>query len=356
MISFRKAYGFNDLWLMVFGIPVVSVIMAAILFNDVLISFNAVLFSRCILVSMVYVTIYWLVFRVLFVYFRGVFPHHKDVAKRLILQTIAIIVIYILVRNVIKITIHDYLHDYAGSLEKEANLAIEPLSSLMITFLVISIYEGIYFFNQLRQSILEKEQLQKAHVQSQLEGLKSQVNPHFLFNSLNTLAHLIPEDTDRALRFVQKLSQSYRYILEIRNEKLINLSEELDFLKAFVFLLQERFGDNLRVTIEVPSVHLQAKVIPLSLQLLVENAIKHNIISKSRPLEIQIYIEDDRRLVVENNLQVKNQTIHSTKMGLENIKTRYRFYSDQSVEVRRTDHAFTVALPLIHSEQLALKS
>lgn len=352
MEYFRKALGFNDLWLMVFGIPIGSVVMTAILFNETLTSSNPVFFGRCFLVSMIYVSIYWIVFRFVFVAFRQLFPHTKDVSKRLFLQTGAILLTYSVLRTLLKATLHEPLHLFSGVAHSPDNVIIEPIASLILTFLVISIYEGAYFFNLLNRSILEKEKLQKAHIQSQLQGLKSQVNPHFLFNSLNTLAHLIPEDTEKAVRFVQKLSKTYRYILEIRDEKLISLQDELEFLKAFVFLLEERFGENLNVELEVDEVYFQDKVIPLSLQLLVENAIKHNIISKNKPLWIKIYIEQGKYLVVQNNLQLKNQDINSTKIGLENIKKRYDFYSDELVEVKASEKYFTVALPLIHSTKL----
>ncbi len=353
MLSFRKILGFNDWWLMIAGIPVASLIITSILFNEVLRDFSSQIFSRCILVSMVYTTIYWIVFRAVFVFVRYWFPGPEKTGQRIGVQIVFILVTYFGLKAFLKDTISEQLHAFSGTIS-HPDTAIEPVSTLILTFLILAIYEGVYFFNLLNQSIVEKEQLQRAHIQSQLEGLKNQVNPHFLFNSLNTLAQLIPEDTEKAVRFVQKLSKSYRYILEIRDEKLICLGDELDFLKAFVFLLRERFGDNLQVEVDVPDEKLRAKVVPLSLQLLVENAIKHNIISKSRPLHISIYLENDKYLIVKNNLQLKNQVIKSTRMGLENIKQRYRFYSDELVQIKSTEAEFIVTLPLIYSEKLLL--
>ncbi len=356
MQSFRKTLGFNDLWLIIIGTPIAAVIMTSILFNESLSLSNPLFFGRCILVSIFYVSVYWIAFRFIFVLFRKQFPDAKDIRKRLLLQTGAILLTYSIIRKILKVTIHDYLHDFAGVEHYDPNLVIEPISSLILAFLVISIYEGIYYFKLLNQSILEKEQLQKAHIQSQLQGLKNQVNPHFLFNSLNTLTQLIPEDTDKAIRFVQKLAKTYRYILEIRDEKLICLKEELEFLHAFIYLLKERFGENLNVDIQIASDRLQDKVIPLSLQLLVENAIKHNITSKGKPLYIKIQIENDNQLIVQNNLQLKNQVINSTKLGLENIKKRYQFYSDKLVEVNVTEAHFTVTLPLITTQNLVAQN
>jgi LytS/YehU family sensor histidine kinase len=194
---------------------------------------------------------------------------------------------------------------------------------------------------------VEKQKLKRMNMQSQLEGLKNQVNPHFLFNSLNTLTYLIPENSEKSVHFVQQLSKVYRYILEIRDKKLILLEEELNFLNAYTFLLKERFGKNLHIKIDIPEVHLNDKIIPLSLQILFENAIKHNIISSEKPLFMEVFIENGNKLIVKNNLQKKNQVMNSTKLGLQNIKNRYRFFSEKEVEVIVTQESFIVILPMI---------
>ncbi|MFQ5446867.1 MAG: sensor histidine kinase, partial [Saprospiraceae bacterium] len=202
----------------------------------------------------------------------------------------------------------------------------------------------------LQKTQLEKERLVKENVQSQLESLRNQVNPHFFFNSLNTLAYLIPEDPAKAENFVQKLSKAYRYILEIRDKQLVTLEEELVFLDSYTCLLQERFGENLLVKVDAPEEILPYKLVPLSLQMLFENAIKHNVISTQSPLVIEVFVENTDRLVVKNNLQRKNQTMPSTKVGLENISRRYKLVSDHEVEVIMTQQSFIVILPLIKVE------
>ena len=185
------------------------------------------------------------------------------------------------------------------------------------------------------------------NMQSQLEGLKNQVNPHFLFNSLNTLTYLIPENADKSVHFVQQLSKVYRYILELKDKELISLEEELRFLDAYTFLLKERFGENLCVEIDIPDEFLNKNIIPLSLQILCENAIKHNIISSQKPLCLKVFIQNEDKLIVKNNLQKKNQEMNSTRLGLQNIKNRYRFFSEKEVEVIATQEEFVVVLPLI---------
>jgi LytS/YehU family sensor histidine kinase len=146
----------------------------------------------------------------------------------------------------------------------------------------------------------------------------------------------------------------YRYILEIRDKKLIFLEEELKFLNAYTFLLKERFGENLHIKMDIPEKYLNDKILPLSLQILFENAIKHNIISSEKPLFMEVFIENGDKLVVKNNLQKKNQVMNSTKLGLQNIKNRYRFFSDKEVEVIVTQKSFIVILPMLDAPVFAM--
>ena len=170
----------------------------------------------------------------------------------------------------------------------------------------------------------EKKELQSQTLQSELRFLKSQINPHFLFNSLNTLASIIPDDPERGVRFVTTLSKVYRYILDIKDQKLISLKKELEYLYSYTYLLKERFGENIHIKINVHEEDHDKLIIPLSLQITFENAIKHNIITSSKPLHIEVYLENEN-LVVKNNLQKKSTVGTSTKMGLLNIKNRYKF-------------------------------
>ena len=349
MARTKEILGFDDRWLMLLGIPAASFFVSALMFGD---QFEEDVFynlSRCSLVSIVYTVIYWISFRQIFIELRKRYPAVKDSAKRITLQIILILIAYFLIKVLIDIFIDDYLHLILDVQEPKG--VVMTLASLMLTFFIISVYESIFFYSRLQKSIVEKEQLERENIQSQLEGLKNQVNPHFLFNSLNTLTYIIPEDQELAVRFVQQLSKVYRYILEIRDRKLICLSEELEFLDSYVFLLKERFGENFKVDINIPESFLSMKIVPLSLQILLENAIKHNVISSLKPLKIDVFIENDNRLIVKNNLQKKNQVMNSTKVGLQNIKNRYSFFSDQKVEAFATADSFVVALPLIEIDE-----
>jgi LytS/YehU family sensor histidine kinase len=200
----------------------------------------------------------------------------------------------------------------------------------------------------LKDSVEEKEMLKRESLQAQLNALRTQVNPHFLFNNLNTLSSLIPENPKHAVDFVQQLSKVYRHILDVKDEKSIFLKEELDVLNAYTFLLQTRFGKNLAVNINIPDEKLEKKIVPLSLQILMENAIKHNIVSADKPLHIDVFAENGS-LILSNNLQVKNQINESTGIGLDNIRNRYKLLGDKEVKVTEDDNSFTVSIPLIEN-------
>ncbi len=233
-------------------------------------------------------------------------------------------------------------------------------ASFMPTITCLALYESIYYFKQLQAALLEAEQLKKENVQSQLETLKNQVNPHFLFNSLNTLAAIIPDDAELSVRFVQKLSKVYRYILEIRDVQTVSLADELAALQAYTFLLQIRFGDNLRIHIDIPDELLTDRIVPLALQMLVENAVKHNVISTQKPLTIDVLTQRGR-VIVQNNLQRKNQfglsdldsdlDNDSTGLGLTNIRNRYQLLANQPIDVIVTTQSFVVSLPILKSER-----
>ncbi len=338
----KKVLGFDDTWFIIIGIPVVSAIMP-LMFLQFENNWSLEWYKTNFFISLFQVIIYWFIIRKVFILSRVRFHAFSDTWKRMIFQLGIVFLVYLILDPILGKICHKAFLEGKGHF---GGVSIAVSSIIMIS-LVVAIYESIYFYQQLKKSIQEKEELQRENIQSQLEGLKSKVNPHFLFNSLNTLAYLIPEDADKSVKFVQKLSKVYRYILEMSDEKLIPLQQELDFLNAYIFLLKERFEENLRVEIDIPKARLTDKIIPLSLQILFENAIKHNVISSSKPLFIKVLINPEGKLIVENNLQKKKQIKDSTKFGLENIKNRYRFFSTEAVDVISTSSSFIVSLPLI---------
>lgn len=217
---------------------------------------------------------------------------------------------------------------------------------LMITLVISTFMHGRGFLMEWRKSIEEAESLKRAHLTSQYESLKNQVNPHFLFNSLNVLTALVHKDPNLSEQFIRQLSEVYRYVLEVSSQELVGLNKELKALQSYVFLLKIRFGENLKITINIPDPDDQM-IPPLSLQMLVENAVKHNIISKAQPLEISIYQDAQKGIIVENNLQKKDQQPYHLGIGLENIKKRYQRFLSDEILIEEEPAYFRVVLPVI---------
>ena len=192
--------------------------------------------------------------------------------------------------------------------------------------------------------------LQKENLQAQFDVLKQQVNPHFLFNSLNVLTSLIKLEPNLAEKFSEQLSKVYRYVLENKDNELVDLNTELNFLDAYIFLLNIRFVDKLRVNINIPEERRSDLIIPLAMQLLIENAIKHNIMSKSEPLTIDVFIDSENFLNIVNNLQERPTQLVSTGVGLKNIQNRYLLLNNTEPTFEKTTTLFIARVPLVMFE------
>ncbi len=205
---------------------------------------------------------------------------------------------------------------------------------------------------QLTRANTQLLKLQKENLQSQFEVLKQQVNPHFLFNSLNVLTSLIKVDPDLAESFTERLSKVYRYVLENKEKDLVSLSTELEFLNAYLFLLEIRFMKKLFIDIEIDKAYYDFLILPLAIQLIIENAIKHNTFSKAQPLKIEISVDKQQRLIIVNNLNVRETKFVSTGVGLENITRRCALVTDQKPVFRKTKEHFIAKLPLLRQEKI----
>jgi len=190
------------------------------------------------------------------------------------------------------------------------------------------------------------KKMEQENIHSKIEILKSEVNPHFLFNSLNNLISLIEENQAVAANYVQELSSVYLYVLRSKEKELVELSDEITFAKSYSFLLFRRFGNNLIFNLNIDDSYYKYYVPPLCMELLIENAVKHNVVTSSKPLTLDIFVENNY-LIVKNNLQLKNIPEPSTKIGLQNIEKRYNYLSDKKVEIIKTKRDFIVKLPLI---------
>ncbi len=193
----------------------------------------------------------------------------------------------------------------------------------------------------------EKEEIEKGIAQAQFESLKNQVNPHFLFNSLNVLSSLVHIDANLSEKFIDQLARSYRYLLEQKDNELVLLKTEIDFVQSFTFLLKIRFEEKLQVNIKLAAEVMQYYVAPLTLQLLIENAVKHNIISVESPLVIDIYNQEDKSLIVSNNLQLREQQLPSTGVGLKNIRDRYKLMTQRPTEFYIENNKYIARIPLL---------
>ncbi|MFM9911730.1 MAG: sensor histidine kinase [Chitinophagaceae bacterium] len=204
-----------------------------------------------------------------------------------------------------------------------------------------------FFFKEYKKQWVEAEELRQNSTQAQLQLIKSQVNPHFLFNNLNVLSSLVIKDNPEANKFIEEFSKVYRYILSNQDKELVELENELDFIKPYIFLLKKRFDEGLEVIMDIPEKYKKSYVIPVALQMLIENAIKHNIVSHSKPLRIDVHVNGNNTLVISNNLQPKKSAEASTQIGLQNIKKRYELISSRNVEVVCTEKEFIVSIPLL---------
>jgi two-component system, LytTR family, sensor kinase len=221
---------------------------------------------------------------------------------------------------------------------------------LVILIFVILIYNlvelGYFLIYKWQNSLAELERFKKENAESRFETLMNQVNPHFLFNSLNTLSSLVYENQDIAAKYIRELSKVYRYVLENKDNELISLSIDLEFVKAYVYLFELRFTNMISFYFNIDEESKQNLIAPMTIQLLIENAVKHNIISRKKPLAVKIFTEN-QYLVVANNMQKKNERPYSSKMGLQNIKSRYAYFSDNEIIIQETYDSFIVKVPLI---------
>ncbi|WP_345249543.1 sensor histidine kinase [Nibrella saemangeumensis] len=243
------------------------------------------------------------------------------------------------------------MHVFLGSREQLWLGLVDYVTSsgiqLFYHMVYFAVYEGWYLLLQWKQTYLEKEELLKAQWQSRFNALKSQVNPHFLFNSLNALSALIQESPNRASVFVDELSTVYRYLLQANDQELVPLSTELTFIDSYVHLLQTRYGKGVIVHKSVSPDQLNRCLPPLTLQMLLENAVKHNIVMASQPLCLEIRTTEEGQLMVRNNLQRKNASKVSNGVGLSNINAKYRMLTQHNILVQEDDTYFTVLLPLL---------
>ncbi|OEK04596.1 sensor histidine kinase [Roseivirga misakiensis] len=244
-----------------------------------------------------------------------------------------------------------YIQDLYSSenfitIKKEIALEYYIWNNLPIALIAIAEAYFLILWRKLRRSEVEKIQLKEEKSNAELAALKEQISPHFFFNTLSSLSSIVRnEHKEAGLEFIQALSNTYRYTLASKREELVNLNAELDFVKSYLFVLNKRFGEKLKCQFDVSDEHLLEKVPPMSIQLLVENATQHNIITKDKPLTISVY-SDGKMICVENNLQEKPAS-DGLGLGLSNLKERYRLIAERDIIILKTEETFKVKIPLL---------
>lgn len=274
-------------------------------------------------------------------------PWEKKTLKRLLIQfssavviAVGISVCFTLFANLLK----PYEHALSNVLLNNA------LIFAVVNVLMMAILEGMIFSTESRKSKLMADQLREELSGIKFELLKNQINPHFMFNSLNVLSGLVSNDAKKAEQFIDEFSHIYRYVLETIERPVTTLEKELDFMRSYMYLQQMRYGNNLTYSVDIPASILVLLLPPLSLQVVLENAIKHNIVNDTTPLHIEIG-RKNHELVISNPIQLKVSRTRSTGLGLKNLKKRYAMISDQTPSFHIVDNSYVAKLPLLKNEE-----
>ena len=308
-------------------------------------------FVTCFAVSLIFTFCLWEGNLAIVMRMRQAYPTLGETSRRIMAQS----ALGLLCTSLIALVLPQLIQQVVGmDLFAGQSQFILFLVCLVPTICISAIYESAYFFEAWKRDVHRSEVLARENLVSQFEALKSQVDPHFLFNSLNTLAALIDEQNEPALKYLDQLSDVYRYVLLSKDRPTVPLQEELAFLDAYLYLNKTRFRENFQIQNELSAEYHQHHVAPLSLQMLVENAIKHNVVSKEKPLCIQLFHESPDTITVQNNVQGKTVLEKSTKVGLQNIINRYKFLNNRQIEILHQGGLFTVRIPLLPAAALAV--
>jgi len=271
----------------------------------------------------------------------GRYSMFKETFKLIAFQIISLSVFVLLVELAEIFVVENFLGIFLDRSDKTTLI----IGSLLITFMISAIYASVAFFIQWKNNLLRTQALEKANLEARYDTLRNQINPHFLFNSLNTLLMLV-NDNPIASRYVESISEIMRYMVQSRDKDAVLLRDELKIARDYIFIQQSRFGDKLKVEFDVPENFYHYAIPPLALQMLLENAIKHNVVSKEDPLFVKVYVQDNLFIVIENTLKAKLEKEPSTGVGLENIRNRYLHLTGKNFVVKQEDGKFIVMLPL----------
>jgi len=273
------------------------------------------------------------------------FPWLEKPVQRLLFDLVVVIVYSFIVSFILVTVFSIWVWDYFTIQSFDIDLVVSnTVTPIFIAIIITAFFTSRSFLIEWKRSAIETEKIKNEKLESQYQGLKDQLNPHFLFNSLNVLSNLVYEDADKANRFIEQLSRIYRYVLEVQNEEFVTLKTELEFANSFMELQKTRFGEKFLYEVNVSDAKHYG-IAPLSLQLLLENAFKHNAATKENPLQIWIAQHDDV-LIVKNNIQKRQSENKGTGLGLNNITERTRHLTGKPIQTDISEEYFTVTIPL----------
>lgn len=294
------------------------------------------------LASIAGVVVIWECLRSVNAYLNIHYPYERNLVGRMVIQIGCGAVVGLLMRIFIYFVWQPYL-----------SFQLDDMFNAVTWFMFIVFPAGVnlgfftaYFIGKWKEGIVKAERLEKEKTTVMFDNLKNQLNPHFLFNALTSLNSLIREDAELASQFLQHMSKIYRYVLQHKDQRLVSVSTELAFIRNYVFLAETRFADALKISFHVKEEQMDRTIVPVTLQVLLENAFKHNVMDVSRPLHIEIFSEGDY-LVIRNNLQKRKTVEGSNRQGLENLKSLYRFLTDKPLLTEEIASQFTVKVPLL---------
>ena len=333
-----------QLYSLIASMPVIDFVLNYILYDDAVFR-NGAVWAYSFPLILVLGAASWYTQSLLQNWIQQRYPTLKQTRMRV--QRMALVVIPTMSVSVAFIfLVYDYFN-IVGYRLRPNDLEYGLLVGFSVNLVYSTLYEMDYVMERMKESILEKESLKQEALQHEFDTLKNQVNPHFLFNCFNTLSSLISEDKERAEVFLNELSKVYRYLLRNNEDGLSTVENEIRFIRSYYGLLRTRHGEALQMTIEIDKRYSPYLLPSLTLQLLVENVVKHNQLSKTHPLVIEIFTTAGNKLVVNNNLQRRTVKAPSNRVGLDNIKAKYDLLNQPGFQLMEDGKNFTVVLPLI---------
>ena len=331
----------NRKWEYFIRIAGIIIISAISVFVDYGYSHSEAGFVKCLLVSVIRTALIWNGSMAIIQYGINRFSMFRETLKLIVFQVLSLSVLVLLVEAAEIFMVENYLNVTLG----HASRVTLIIGSLIITFMISSLYASTSFFIEWKENLLRTQALEQANLEARYDTLRNQVNPHFLFNSLNTLLMLV-SDNPVASRYVESISEIMRYMLQSQDKEVVSLESELKIAREYVYIQQSRFGNKLNVDFNVPEKYFHYAIPPLVIQMLLENSIKHNIVSKEDPLTIRVYVHEKHSIIVENTIKAKIDKEPSTGVGLENIRNRYLHLTGKDIVINQEEGKFTVMLPL----------